>query len=97
VAAVREAAVSVPRLVTFALSHYCEKARWDLGRAGVPYREQGHAPGFRALAVRRAGGRRGTPMPGPYLRCAIHFDLLPQRRLTPAGASCLRLDGDERR
>jgi glutathione S-transferase len=25
------------RLVTIPISHYCEKARWVLDRAGVPY------------------------------------------------------------
>lgn len=36
--------VSTPRLVTIPISHYCEKARWALERAGVPYVEEGHAP-----------------------------------------------------
>ena len=49
-------------LVTITLSHFCEKARWGLDRAGVAYREERHAPGFHALAVRRAGGRRITPI-----------------------------------
>ncbi len=30
-------------LVTIPISHYVEKARWALDRAGVPYTEQGHA------------------------------------------------------
>jgi glutathione S-transferase len=53
---------TVTTLVTITLSHFCEKARWGLDRAGVAYREERHAPGFHALAVRRAGGRRGTPI-----------------------------------
>ena len=53
--------VSLPTLVTITLSHFCEKARWGLDRAGIAYREERHAPGFHALAVRRAGGRRSTP------------------------------------
>jgi len=32
------------RLVTIGPSHYCEKARWALDRAGVPYRESVHLP-----------------------------------------------------
>jgi glutathione S-transferase len=59
---VPESDVSVPRLVTITLSHFCEKARWGLDRAGVAYREERHAPGFHALAVRRAGGKHGTPI-----------------------------------
>ena len=53
--------VSLPTLLTITLSHYCEKARWGLERAGIAYREERHAPGFHALAVRRAGGQRSTP------------------------------------
>jgi glutathione S-transferase len=31
-----------PRLVTIAVSHYCEKARWALQRAGIDFEEQRH-------------------------------------------------------
>jgi glutathione S-transferase len=31
-------------LITIPPSHYCEKARWALDRAGILYREEGHAP-----------------------------------------------------
>jgi len=58
---VHDTEVSLPALLTITLSHYCEKARWGLERAGVAYREERHAPGFHALAVRRAGGGRSTP------------------------------------
>jgi glutathione S-transferase len=57
-----ETEVSLPTLVTITLSHFCEKARWGLERAGIAYREEPHAPGFHALAVRRAGGKRSTPI-----------------------------------
>lgn len=53
---------NLPTLVTITLSHFCEKARWGLDRAGVAYREARHAPGFHAIAVRRAGGKRMTPI-----------------------------------
>jgi glutathione S-transferase len=45
-------------LVTIPFSHYCEKARWALDRAGVDYVEQGHVPGFHRLAVKRAKSRK---------------------------------------
>lgn len=32
------------RLVTIPVSHFCEKARWALDRAQIPYLEEGHAP-----------------------------------------------------
>jgi len=52
----------VPRLITIPFSHYCEKARWALDRAGVHYTEEGHLPVFHARAVRRAGGARQVPV-----------------------------------
>ena len=45
-----------PRLVTIPISHYCEKARWALERAGIGYREEPHVQGIHQLAARRAGG-----------------------------------------
>ena len=48
-------------LITIPISHYCEKARWGLDRAGVGYREQAHLQLIHWLAVRRAGG--GTTVP----------------------------------
>ena len=50
------------RLITIPISHYCEKARWALERAGVPYREERHVQGVHILASRLAGGRGTTPV-----------------------------------
>lgn len=49
-------------LVTIPFSHYCEKARWALDYAKVPYRELGHAPGLHRVAVKRAGGHLQVPV-----------------------------------
>jgi glutathione S-transferase len=49
-------------LVTIGMSHYCEKARWAVDRAGLPYREEAHVPLLHIRPVRRAGGQRGTPV-----------------------------------
>jgi glutathione S-transferase len=49
-------------LITIPISHYCEKARWALDRAGVPYRERAHLQLIHRLAVRRAGGGRTVPV-----------------------------------
>src|SRR5256714_5971726 len=49
------------RLVTIPISHFCEKARWALDRAGLPYREERHVQGIHRIAARRAGG--GTTVP----------------------------------
>jgi glutathione S-transferase len=49
-------------LITIPISHYCEKARWALDRAGVRYRERPHLQLIHWLAVRRAGGRRTAPV-----------------------------------
>lgn len=48
-------------LVTISISHYCEKARWALQRAKLPFVEDGHLPIFHTRPVRRAGGQRSTP------------------------------------
>ena len=53
--------LAVLRLVTIPISHYCEKARWALERAGIPYREERHVQGVHQIAARRAGG--GTTVP----------------------------------
>ena len=45
------------RLITFPVSHYCEKARWALTRLNVPYIEERHAPLFHRLATGRVGGK----------------------------------------
>jgi glutathione S-transferase len=51
----------VLRLITIPISHYCEKARWALERAGLPYREERHVQGIHRIVARRAGG--GTTVP----------------------------------
>ena len=50
------------RLVTIPISHYCEKARWALGRAGIDYREERHVQGIHRIASKRAGGHGTTPV-----------------------------------
>jgi len=50
------------RLVTIPISHYCEKARWALERAGLDYREQRHVQGIHRFAARRAGGGLTVPV-----------------------------------
>jgi glutathione S-transferase len=50
------------RLITIPFSHYCEKARWALDRAGIAFTEEGHLPLLHFLPVRKAGGRRTVPV-----------------------------------
>lgn len=50
------------RLITIPPSHYCEKARWALELAGVPYVEERYPPGLHIRPCRRAGGGRTTPI-----------------------------------
>jgi glutathione S-transferase len=52
----------VLRLVTIPISHYCEKARWALERAGIPYREERHVQLIHRIVARRAGGGRTVPV-----------------------------------
>jgi glutathione S-transferase len=50
------------RLVTIPISHYCEKARWALQRAGLRYREEPHVQGLHRFYARRAGGGKTVPV-----------------------------------
>jgi glutathione S-transferase len=50
------------RLITIGVSHYCEKARWALERARLPFREECHPPVFHVVVAKRLGGGRSTPV-----------------------------------
>jgi glutathione S-transferase len=50
------------KLITIPISHFCEKARWALDRARIPYRERAHMQCLHWVAVKRAGGRRTVPV-----------------------------------
>jgi glutathione S-transferase len=49
-------------LITIPISHFCEKARWALERAGIPYEERPHVQVIHRFAVRRAGGGTTAPV-----------------------------------
>ena len=51
-----------PRLITIPISHYCEKARWALERAEIPYREEPHLQAIHWVHVWRAGRGRTAPV-----------------------------------
>jgi glutathione S-transferase len=51
-----------PVLITIPISHYCEKARWALERAGIPYRERAHLQVLHWIPVTRAGGKKTAPV-----------------------------------
>ncbi|HEU4737678.1 MAG TPA: glutathione S-transferase family protein [Solirubrobacterales bacterium] len=51
-----------PVLITIPISHYCEKARWALDRAGIDYREQPHLQVIHWIPVSRAGGKKTAPV-----------------------------------
>ena len=53
---------AVLRLITIPISHYCEKARWALERAGLEYREERHVQAIHRVAARRAGGGKTVPV-----------------------------------
>lgn len=84
-----------PRLVTIPISHYCEKARWALDRAGIAFREEPHIQFAHIVAARRAGGGRTVPVLVTEDGTAIGESaailrwtdarVAPERRLHPAG------------
>lgn len=49
-------------LVTIPFSHYCEKARWALDRAGLLYEERAHLPIAHYLPALLAGGAKTVPV-----------------------------------
>jgi len=80
------------RLVTIPISHYCEKARWALERARMPYREERHVQGIHRFAARRAGGGATVPVlvtpegaigESQEIVAWIDQRTLPERRLFP--------------
>jgi glutathione S-transferase len=95
VGAPSEASPVRARLVTIPISHFCEKARWALDRAGVDYVERRHLQLIHIAAARLAGGGRTVPVfvtaAGEVL--AASPDILrwadtrvePARRLYPDG------------
>jgi glutathione S-transferase len=52
----------LPTLITIPISHYCEKARWALDRAGIAYRERAHLQVIHWIPVSRAGGKKTAPV-----------------------------------
>ena len=45
-----------PRLITFTVSHYCEKARWALDYCNISYVEECYVPGAQKGAIKHVGG-----------------------------------------
>jgi glutathione S-transferase len=96
----------VRRLLTIPISHFCEKARWALERAGLPYREERHVQGVNRVVSWAARGHGTVPVliceagvlaeSEAILRYA-DAHLAPERRLFPDGqpevtALCRELD-----
>ena len=87
------------RLLTIPISHYCEKARWALDRAGIAYEEERHVQGVHRILARRAAGGTTVPVLITSDRVLtesvdiLHYadaHVAPERRLFP-------LADDERR
>lgn len=72
------------RFITLPISHYCEKVRWALDRQRVPYREEGHAPLFHALATLPATGFRSRTAP------VLIDENLGARHVLADSTDCLR-------
>ena len=48
------------KLITFCISHYCEKARWALDRQGIDYEEIGWPPGVHMMLSKHHGAEATT-------------------------------------
>ena len=53
---------SRPVFITIGFSHYCEKARWGLDRAGIAYEEQAHPPLIHYRALKGLGVGKQVPV-----------------------------------
>jgi glutathione S-transferase len=49
-----------PKLITFAASHFCEKARWALDWLGIDYEEVGWPPGLHLVLTKVHGAKAST-------------------------------------
>jgi len=78
-------------LITISFSHFCEKARWALARARIPYDERARLPLYHMIETVPRGGR-ATPMldlagqrltDSTDILKALDAHLLPADRLYP--------------
>ena len=82
-------AASAPaRLITIPISHFCEKARWALDRAGIAYREERHIQVIHRVASRRAGGGGTVPVLGHARGRLRAVGRHPRLRRPPRRAGC---------
>lgn len=58
----RLAVVPPAKLLTIAVSHFCEKARWALDRAGLDYIEKPYLPVAHLIPVKLASGGHSVPV-----------------------------------
>jgi glutathione S-transferase len=90
------AAAAENRLITIPISHFCEKARWALERAGVAYVEEPHLQGVHVAHALRRGHSRTVPVlltadgdvvpeSSAIMRWADAHIADPGRRLYPVG------------
>ena len=87
-----------PQLITFAASHFCEKARWALDWHQITYQEVGWPPGLHLVLCKSCGAKQ-TTVPilfdgdeviqgsGAIINWADTKDEDEGRRLTPAQES----------
>jgi len=88
-------AAARPQLITFAASHFCEKARWALDWHGISYQEVGWPPGLHQILAKQRGlkepkvpivfdGEEAVQGSGAIIDWAERKDKNPDRTLTPA-------------
>ena len=86
------AAGQPPDLLTLPPSHYCERARWGLAHAGLPYQEVPLAAGLHAITVRALAPLSTLPL----LRTAAEVVQGSDRILDWCGLAAADHDAEER-
>ncbi|MDD9940615.1 MAG: glutathione S-transferase [Myxococcales bacterium] len=80
-------------LYTFAMSHFCEKVRWALDRARLPYEERLLSPGPHMLQVRLMAPRSSVPLLRDHGRIVQGSSAILDYLGNERGVTDYRLDG----
>ena len=84
------------RLITIPVSHYCEKGRWALDAAGIPYRERRYPPAIHRIVTARYGNPTAPVLVDGRRVVRGSDKILQHAAATPGGAHLMPADPAER-